>query len=136
MDPWWTLRLAAVPFWMKFNTEVSASALEGYLDRSEPYNEINLMLFAHGVHSIGLAPIERWRTILARARQGGRFAGVDEQAYLADFAVFARYNPALRRLDGRWPMPPPLRWEQVEDFLDQSGAARRSAVSIEGGTTV
>jgi hypothetical protein len=130
MDPWWTLRLAAVPFWMKFNTEVSAKALEDYLDQSEPYDEINLMLFAHGVHSIGLAPIERWRTLLARAREGGRFVGVDEHAYPADFAVFARYNPALRRLDGRWPVPPPLSWGEVEDFLGQSDAARRSGVSI------
>ena len=92
---------------MKFNTEVSARALERYLGQTEPYDEIDLMLFAHGVRSIGLAPIERWRTILARARQRGRFVGVDEQAYPADFAVFARYNPALRRIDGRRPMPPP-----------------------------
>jgi hypothetical protein len=62
--------------------------------------------------------------------------GVDEQAYLADFAVVARYNPALRRLDGRWPVPPPLRWGQVEEFLDQSGAARRSGVSISNATVV
>jgi hypothetical protein len=136
MDPWWTLRLAAVPFWMKFNTEVSARALEDYLDQSEPYDEINLMLFAHGVHSIGLAPIERWRTVLARARQRGRFVGVDEQAYPADFAVFARYNPALRRLNGRWPVPPPLGWDEVDEFLDRSGAARRLGVSISDATVV
>lgn len=41
---------------------------------------------------------------LARARQGGRFVGVDERAYPADYAVLARYNPALRGLVGRWPV--------------------------------
>ena len=83
MDPWRTLRLGAVPFWMKFNTEVSAAALESYLDQVEPYDEIHLMLFGHGVNSIGLTPIERWRTLLARAKQRGSFVGVDERAYPA-----------------------------------------------------
>lgn len=136
MDPWWTLRLGAVPFWMKFNTEVSARALERYLGQTEPYDEIDLMLFAHGVRSIGLAPIERWRTILARARQRGRFVGVDEQAYPADFAVFARYNPALRRIDGRRPMPPPLSWAQVEAFLGQSLAPPRPKIRVREASTV
>ena len=66
------------------------AALERYLDACEPYDEIRLMLFAHGVDSIGLAPIGRWRGLLARARAHGRFVGVDEKAYPADFATFAR----------------------------------------------
>jgi hypothetical protein len=115
---------------MKFNTEVSASALERYLGQTEPYDEIDLMLFAHGVRSLGLASIERWRTILARARQQGRFVGVDEQAYPADFAVFARYNPALRRIGGRRPMPTQLSWARIEDFLGRSLAPRRPGISI------
>ena len=115
---------------MKFNTEVPARALERYLDETEPYDEIHLVLFAHGVHSIGLTPIERWRALLARARDRGCFVGVDEQADAADFAVFARYHPALRQIDGRWPVPPPLSGEQVEDFLRQSGAERRTGVTI------
>jgi hypothetical protein len=82
------------------------------------------------VRSIGFAPIERWRGLLARARQHGRFVGVDEKAYPADFAVFARYHTALREIPGRHPLPPPLSWGEVEDFLGQSGAARRAGVSI------
>ena len=34
-----------------------------------------------------------------RRRQGG-FVGVDEKAYPVDFAVFARYHPALRAISG------------------------------------
>jgi hypothetical protein len=94
------------------------------------------MLFAHGVRSIGLAPIERWRSLLAHARQHGRFVGVDEKAYPADFAVFARYHTALREIPGRHPLPAPLSWRQVEDFLDQSGAAPSSGVSIRDATSV
>jgi hypothetical protein len=65
---------------MKFNTEVSTAALEAYLEEVEPYDEIHLMLFAHGVNSIGLTPIERWRALLGRAKQRGCFVGVDEKA--------------------------------------------------------
>jgi hypothetical protein len=140
MDPWWTLRLGAVPFWMKFNTEVSAAALEGYLDRAAAYDDIHLMLFAHGVHhgvrSIGLTPIERWRDLLARARQRGRFVGVDEDAYPADFAVFARYHPALRAIPGRFPLPAPLSWAQFETFVRESGADRRAGVTMDNGSGV
>jgi hypothetical protein len=130
MDPWWTLRLGAVPFWMTFNTEMSAAALEGYLDATEPYDEIHLMLFAHGVDSIGLAPIERWRGLLARARERGRFVGVDEKAYPADFATYARYHPALRALPGRSPLPSPLTWDQLETFLSCADIAARAGVTI------
>lgn len=130
MDPWWTLRLGAVPFWMKFNTEVSAERLERYLDEAEGYDEIHLMLFAHGVDSIGLPPIERWRAALDRARVRGRFVGVDESAYPADFATFARYHSALRQIPGRCPMPTPLGLEQVEAFLRSMG--ERFGVSLRG----
>jgi hypothetical protein len=91
-----------------------------------------MVLFAHGVRSIGLADRALARP-LARARQDGSFVGVDEQPTRPLFAVLARYDPALRRLDGRWPVPPPLSWGEVEDLLGQSDAARRSGVSIRTG---
>jgi hypothetical protein len=122
MDPWWTLRLGAVPFWAKFNVQSSAEALERYLDGTEPYDEIDLMLFSHGVSSFGLAPIERWRSLLSRARRRSGLLGVDPNAYPADFATFARYHPALRRIPSRCPMPAPLTMEQLEQFVAELGA--------------
>src|SRR5205085_10170615 len=81
LEPYWALRHGAVPFWMVFNTEPSAAALEHYLDGvNPPYDELDLMLFSHGVESVGLAPIERWRAILRRVPRGG-FVGVDPRAY-------------------------------------------------------
>lgn len=130
MDPWWTLRLGAVPFWTKFGTEVSFERLERHLDEAEPYDEIHLMLFAHGVNSIGVPPIERWRALLDRARVRGRFVGVDEKAYPRDFATFARYHPALRAIPGRCPMPSPLGFDQLEAFLRDTHG--RFAVSMRG----
>jgi len=69
------------------------------------------------------------RGLLARARAHGRF-GVDEKAYPADFATSARYHSALRALRGRFPLPPPLRCDQLETFLAQSDVAARAGVTI------
>ena len=131
MDPWWTLRLGAVPFWTKFNTEPAATGLARYLDGAEPYDEIDLTLFSHGVASLGLASIERWRAILARARRQGRLLGVDPETYPEDFAVFARWHPALRQIPMPEAGPPePLTLEQLTEFVAERG--ERFALTWQG----
>jgi len=65
-----------------------------------------------------------------RGRAHGRFVGVDEEAHPADFATFARYHPALHAFRGRFPLPPPLGWDQVETFLSRSDIAARAGVTI------
>ena len=120
MEPYWTVRTGSVPFWMVFNKLPSAQALEAYLDARDPFEEIFMMLFSHGVESIGLTPIARWRGILGRARKKGSFVGVDENAYPRDFAVFVRYYFDLKRkISSRYPVPPPLPLNHVDDFLRQ-----------------
>jgi hypothetical protein len=114
------------PFLVTFNTEPSAAWLERYLDDAGPYDEIAMMLFAHGADSIGLAPIERWRGILNRARHRGMFLGVDERDYPRDFATFARYHAALPKLPEGQPSPEPLSWPELEAFLE--GAKNRFPV--------
>jgi hypothetical protein len=100
------VRTGSVPFWTVFNTEPSAAALEHYLDGVTPFDEIFLMLFSHGVESVGLAPIARWQAILRRARRHGDFVGVDTAAYPRDFATFTNYHRAVRRQIGsRYPTP-------------------------------
>jgi hypothetical protein len=121
IEPWWALRTGSVPFWMVFNVEPSASRLERYLDRVEPYDDIRLMLFSHGVESVGLASIARWRSLLARARNEGRFVGVDEDAYPRDFATFVRYHTDIKHLPARYPMPEPMVLEQLDKFLERAG---------------
>lgn len=83
MEPYWAVRTGSVPFWMVFNKQPSAEALEAYLEARDPFEEIYMMLFFHGVESIGLVPIERWRGILQRARKegvrGGRRARVSSR---------------------------------------------------------
>jgi hypothetical protein len=121
MEPWWALHTGSVPFWMVFNTEPSADRLERYLEGTDPYDHIHLMLFSHGVDSVGLAPIERWRSVLRRARKHGDFVGVDERKFPRDFATFVRYHTDLRKLPTRYPMPGPLALSRLDEFLRWAG---------------
>jgi hypothetical protein len=122
MEPWWAVRTGSVPFWMVFNTEPSAAALERYLDGVDRFDEIYLMLFSHGVESVGLVPIERWRAILRRARRRNHFLGVDERTYPRDFATFVNYHGAVpRQIAARYAMPGPLTLRQLGHFLEQAG---------------
>jgi hypothetical protein len=120
LEPWWTLAAGLVPLWTTFNTEDAAAPVERYLDQRPPFAEIHLTLFAHGVDSVGLAPIERWRAIVNRATRDGRFAGVDQRAYPRDFASFVRYHHALKDV-GQWaPLPDPMPLATFEAFLEHS----------------
>jgi hypothetical protein len=120
MEPWWTLRTGSVPFWMVFNTQTSADALDEYLQSRLAFNEIYLALFSHGVHSAGLVPISRWKQLVEQATRRGEFLGVDVEAYPRDFAVFVRYHQAARRISARYPMPAPLSWKLLQHFLQSS----------------
>jgi hypothetical protein len=119
-EPWWTLRTGSLPFWLTFNKEPSAEALEEYIDHAGPFDEIYLTVFSHGVDSVGLVPIDEWRRILRRARRTGRFIGVDEREYPCDFAVFIRYNTDAKTIPARYPLPGPLTLRQLDAFLDQA----------------
>jgi hypothetical protein len=120
LEPFWALRTGCVPFWTTFAVEPAADALERYLDGSEAYDEVLVMLFSHGVESVGLAGIERWRSLHRRGREGGRFVGVDETRFPRDFAVFTRYQDDLRKLPSRYPLPAPLPLADLEAFLAET----------------
>src|SRR5207244_8836855 len=121
MEPYWAVRTGSIPFWMVFNKEPSAQALEAYLACHHAFKEIYLMLFSHGVNSIGLVPIERWRRALDSAQQHGSFVGVDPEAYPRDFGVFVRYNPDLKRkIPARYSIPPAPNLDELDGFLSQS----------------
>ncbi|MEM5436088.1 hypothetical protein [Paraburkholderia diazotrophica] len=125
MEPLTTMRLHALPFWLLFCVESSADALQRYLQTQPAFDEIDMMLFSHGVESIGYAPIDRWRALLDTAKSEGRFAGVDEAHYPRDFATFARFGRALARLEPQFPTPPALTCARFEALLQQHGAAHR-----------
>jgi hypothetical protein len=106
---------------MVFNKEPSLAAVERYLDGADPFDEIYLTLFSHGVDSVGLPPIDRWAAVLRRARRWGRFVGVDPRAFPRDFAVFLRFHRDLAAIAARSPMPDPLTLAQLDAFLASAG---------------
>lgn len=132
LEPYWALRTGSVPFWMKFNMEPSADCVERYLDAREPFDEIHLMLFNHGVEAVGLPPIERWCGVLARAKRRGRFVGVREDLYPRDFGALARYHTEVQDIPARYPIPGPLTLDTFRAFLERSEHAY--AVELRGGT--
>lgn len=121
MEPYLALRTGSVPFWTTFNTGPSLGWVERYLDGVELYDEIRMMLFSHGVESIGLPSIERWRGVLERARRRGDFVGVDEKRFPSNFAAQARYHTELKRVRPRYPMPDPLTLDRLDAFLGEAG---------------
>ncbi|RJP76299.1 MAG: hypothetical protein C4524_10310 [Candidatus Zixiibacteriota bacterium] len=129
-DPRGTLRAGAVPFWIPFSTEPFDRVVEDYLDRVEPFDEIGIMLFSHGVDSLGLVSAERWREVLRRARRRGIFVGSRPGAYPRDLAATFRYHTDLpRAFPSRYPLPGYLTLGQFESFLRVS--ERRYEVSWE-----
>jgi hypothetical protein len=121
LDPYRTIRLRAVPFWLLFCVDRSASVLREFLDREPPFDEIGLMLFSHGTDGVGVVGIESWRHLLNRARQNGYFLGVDESLYPRDFATFVRFHRDLKKLGLPFELPAPLALEKFEAVLHEQG---------------
>jgi len=123
-DPWRTLASGSVPFWTFFPTQQAALDLAGYLGRAE-YDEIDVLMFSHGARSRGLVGADSWTRLAQRARKRGSLLGVDPRRFPADFAVFAHYTDALRKLPvshGSWPPLP------VDEALAGLAAGGRVAV--------
>ncbi len=120
-EPMLTLKMGLVPFWMTFNVESSLYNLENYLDSTDPYDEIYMMLFSHGVDSVGLPSIDRWRQVFQKARKSGSFVGVAEEQYPRHFSSMIRYHTDLKRLiSARYPLPTSLSLAQLDQFIEQS----------------
>lgn len=131
VEPYWTLRTGSVPYWMVFNMGDSADSLQQYLDAGEPWDEISIMLFNHGVEGVGFADIRRWRTLLRRATVKGRFIGVNEKLFPRDFGAFGAYNRDVRSLRPLHPLPDPIDIDRLGCFL--ADRPRQYAVKLIDG---
>jgi hypothetical protein len=100
-DPVAALHAGRVPFWTVFPVELSLARTRDYLPGAPEYRDVAVLLFSHGVDSIGLARPERWRALPG----AGRLLGVSERRFPADFPVFARYGRALRSDGPRHTLP-------------------------------
>jgi hypothetical protein len=125
-DPRWTLRLGAVPFWLRFNMEPDLEELEGYLSATERYDHIHLNVFSQGLWSPGVVPVSRWRDVVRSfAAVEGDVVGVDEEAFPIDTGSTLRYQPAFEALPPRHPLPPPLDVDEIDRFCAEVGPRHR-----------
>jgi hypothetical protein len=125
LDPFWTLRAGAVPYWTAFPVQPSVEALNRYLDGAEPYDHLHLGLFCHGVESVGMATVEQWRDVLRRATISGSFAGVSPHRYPSDPRTFFEFQAALRKIRPWHPLPAePLPLSRFEDLVRQAPGVR------------
>jgi hypothetical protein len=122
LDPWWTLRTGAVPYWTVFPVQPSLDGLSRYLDGADPYDFMHLGLFCHGVDSVGMATAAQWRQILGRAKIDGSFAGVSPRRYPSDPRTFFGFQRALRAIPQRHAMPESLSLTTACAFLRERGA--------------
>jgi hypothetical protein len=98
LDPFHVARAGAAKYWTLFPVQGSAEGASRYLDSCAHFSVIDALLFNHGVRSAGLADTQSWQQIVDRGARPGHLLGVRAGAFPADFASFARYGPALRRL--------------------------------------
>lgn len=116
--PLLTLQTASIPYWLFFNVEPAADMLENYLQNSSEFDEIFMMILSHGKNSLDHTTIDRWRSIMEKARQKHDFIGMEPEKYPLDLAIYARYSPDLqKKIQDRFPLPSSLSLQQLKDFL-------------------
>ncbi|MBD3315670.1 MAG: hypothetical protein GF344_07785 [Chitinivibrionales bacterium] len=115
IDPQTTFQARAVPYWLVFNTSVSAERLEHFC-RSRSFKRARLILMANGLEGIGAVSIARWREIVSKAAGQVAFVGVDEKAYPNDPASFVSYAKDLK--DKLAPLRDPPRLLQVDELQE------------------
>ncbi|MGF6478668.1 hypothetical protein [Paraburkholderia sp. JPY419] len=125
LDPYTTMHLGALPFWLVFCTEPSARNLTRLLQREGRFEHIDLMLFSHGTEGVGVVPAREWQTIIASASPDARLCGVDAKRFPRDFATFVRFDEALARRGSerpRMPLPAPLSVQAFDAALLRHGS--------------
>ena len=116
IEPYLALRTGSVPYWMKFNMEPPLERLDDYLNQSDAYDEVHLMLFQHGVNAVGLPSAEEWRRVIGKARRQSTTLGLDLNEYPLDFPHYAKYDEAIREtIPARYPMSAPLSLAEVKE---------------------
>ena len=107
-DPWTTISRAVVPYWTFFSVLPALEAFARHLEQSEPYTDIDILQFQHGVYSAGIATPDDWLRVARRHAPRARMVGLDPRRFPHDIATLARYGPSLQKLpDAQHPWTPP-----------------------------
>lgn len=97
-DPWRMINSGSVPYWTFFSVRSALTALDDHLSRTDPYREIAVLPFQHGVWSAGIATPEDWARIGRAHRAEVAFPGLRRSAFPHDIGYLGRYGDALNRL--------------------------------------
>jgi hypothetical protein len=97
-DPWTTVATGTVPFWTFFSVRPALEAFACHLEDSEPYRQVDILQFQHGVRSAGIAAPDEWLAVARRYAATAELTGVDPRRFPHDIATLARYGPRLDAL--------------------------------------
>jgi hypothetical protein len=97
-DPWTSIDKALTPFWTFFPVQPALMALSRYLDLAEPFSDVHLFLFEHGVESEGIAIPDEFCAVVRE--HGGRphLEAVRASKFPHDIGSLARYGRVFERL--------------------------------------
>ncbi|KAL1976098.1 hypothetical protein VTN31DRAFT_4490 [Thermomyces dupontii] len=105
---WLSIRYNLTPYWTVFSVKPSLERVQRYLeicDRTDKsFRRGFMFLFCSGLHSVGLAEIEKWKAVLKKhfgqeADQNDLLLlGTDERVFPKDFGFPARYHSELARV--------------------------------------
>lgn len=113
LDPVQARRTGSVPYWSYFPVDESLRMCAEFVERAalagDPYRDVDILLFPHGVASVGATPPSAWATELADRMSGRvRFVAGTPQRWPAHFDALGRYGLALRRLPSQPQSTSPL----------------------------
>jgi hypothetical protein len=97
-DPWNTVNAAAVPFWTFFAVQPAWAAFDDYLGQAEPYRDVHVFLFQHGVPSPGIATPADFVDSICRHGAQPHLEAMDPAKFPHDIGSLARYGPVFQRL--------------------------------------
>jgi hypothetical protein len=100
VDPWTSIATATVPFWTFFSVRPALEALERHLAAAAPYRAVDVLLFQHGVDSVGIARPQEWLDVARRYGARARLVALDPSRFPHDIATLGRYGRALAGLPG------------------------------------
>ncbi|KMQ49955.1 hypothetical protein CHISP_3169 [Chitinispirillum alkaliphilum] len=109
IDPYLTICNGAVPYWLAFNTRVSAAGLETYLSTHREFEELYLTLLSNGIKGIDQVSLEQWKEISEKCGVREVLLGIDPEAYPLDMASFIRYHRQWKKTGWVWDELPRLK---------------------------
>jgi hypothetical protein len=120
-DPWLTINTASVPFWAFFAVQPALTALQDHLEQSDPYREVHVMLFEHGVRSPGIARPADWARVVRASGARVDFVGLDRSRFPHDIGFLGRYGPRLATLSRATKLWSPLPVNEAVNGLATNG---------------